>query len=294
MRDRSWLREPLLHFLGLGVALFALYAWIGAGRSDAARAGEIVVSAGRVRSLAETFARQWNRPPTDDELAGLVHDFVREEVLSREAIALGLDRDDTIIRRRLAQKMEFLSDEVATVAEPTEDDLRGYLAAHPERFRVETRLTFDQVFLDRGKRGDSLERDAATMLAALNAPGVAPDVAERGDSRLLPARFDDVSRRDVEAQLGARFAARLDELPVGRFVGPIESGYGAHLVRVDQRTPASTPPLESVRDAVAREWSNAKRVEMKDAQLKALLARYRVTVEPVAPAPEHDRVAGTQ
>src|SRR6185503_3715356 len=290
MPDRSWLREPLLHFLGLGVALFALYAWIGAGRNDGARAGEIVVSAGRVRSLAETFARQWSRPPTDDELAGLARDFVREEVLSREAIALGLDRDDTIVRRRLAQKMEFLSDEVATVVAPTDDDLRGFLAAHPERFRLGARLTFDQVFLDRGTRGDALERDAAAMLAALNAPGAAPDVAQLGDSRLLPAHFEDVPRRDVEAQLGAR----LDELPLGRFVGPIESGYGAHLVRVDRRTPASTPPFELVRDAVAREWSDAKRVEMKEVQLQALLARYRVTVEPVAPAPEHDRVAGAQ
>jgi hypothetical protein len=286
----SWFREPLLHFLALGAALFALYTAVAAHSRDGAAAREIVVTQGRIRSLAETFARQWRRPPSDEELAGLVRDFVREDVLAREATALGLDRDDTIVRRRLAQKMEFLFDDVAAMVVPSDDDLASFLAGHPETFRIDSRTTFTQVFVDRAKHGGAFDADVAQLLGELNAAGGDRELATAGDSRMLDVRFEALSRRDVEAQFGVRFAARLEELPLGRFEGPVESGYGAHLVRVESRSPARRPALEEVREAVARDWSAAKRRELKDARLQGLLARYVVTVEPVADEPE--RVAG--
>lgn len=283
---RRVLAEPLLHFLALGAAMFWLYAALG----DHAGAGpELVVSAGRIRGLAEAFTRRSNRPPSDDELAGLVRDYVRDEVLAREASALGLDRDDAVVRRRLAQKMEFLADE-APVAAPTDAELREFVAAHPDRFRAEARVSFDQVLLDRLARGDGLEPAAARLLAILEQPGAAPDPATLGDGRMLPAHYDDLTRGDVEAQFGASFAARLDELPEGRFVWPVESGYGPHLVRVVRRTPAFVPELTAIRDDVAREWDAAKRVDAKEARYQTLLARYRVTIEPAEP----DRVAATE
>jgi hypothetical protein len=285
------MREPLLHFLAVGAALFGLYAWLGGGGGDGARASEIVVTRGRIESLVETFARPRHRAPAEDELAGLVRDFVREEVLAREAIALGLDRDDTVVRRRLAQKMEFLSEDDAATTEPTDDELRAFLAAHPEQFRLDSRISFTQVFLDRERRGDALEADAAKLLAALNAPGIAPDPTTPGDGRMLEAHFENVGRADVEARFGADFVARLEQLPLGRFEGPVESGYGVHLVRVARHTPASIPALDEVRDAVAREWSAAKRLEAKERRLQAILARYRVTVEGGG-AEEPDRIAG--
>ena len=285
-------REPLFHFLVLGAALFALYAWAGARRGDTAVGGEIVVTAGRIRSLAETFSRQWSRPPSQDELTGLVRDFVREEVLAREAMAIGLDRDDTIVRRRLAQKMEFIADDTATVGEPTDDDLHAFLSTHPERFRVDARFTFDQILLDRMARGGTIEGDAAKLLAVLNEPGVAPDLAMLGDSRMLDAHFEDTSRRDVEARFGAGFVARLEELPIGRFEWPVESGYGPHLVRVRSRTPAHLPSLDEVRADVEREWSAAKGRERKEAHLQTLLSRYRVTIE--SAAHDTDRVAAVK
>jgi hypothetical protein len=280
-----------LHFLVLGAGLFVLYALIGSHRSESNASNQIVVTAGRLRSLAETFSRQWNRPPSEDELSGLVRDFVRQEVLAREAVALGLDRDDTIVRRRLAQKMDFLSDDIASAATPTDEELQTYLAAHPERFRVEARFTFDQVFLDRGKRGDRLEADVAKLQAALNAPGAALDLATLGDSRLLETHFEDVGRREVEANFGARFTERLETLPTGRFEWPVESGYGLHLVRVERRTPAHVPMLEAVRDSVVREWSEAKRAETKEAHLQSLMARYHVVIEAGATPLEPDRMA---
>lgn len=268
------LAEPLFHFALLGAALFGLYA--GLGRAPAGDDGRIIVTQGRVRSLAETFRRQWSRPPSEEELTDLVRDFVREEVLMREAVALGLDRDDTIIRRRLAQKMEFLSEDLVAMVAPREDDLRAFLVAHPERFRTETRFTFSQIHLDPQKRGAALAGDAAALLREARSGG---DARLVGDSRLLDAEQRDVARNDVEASFGSSFAARLAEIPLGFWEGPIPSSYGVHLVRVERRQLGHIPPLADVREAVAREWTAARRVALKTAQLQGLLARYRVTIE---------------
>lgn len=282
---RRWLREPLVHFLLIGLALFGLYVGTGSGRPDADTVSrEIVVTQGRVRSLGETFARQWNRPPSREELDGLVVGFVREEVLMREAQALGLDRDDTIVRRRLAQKMEFLTEDLVTT-EPPEDTLRAHLALHTERFTEDYRVTFSQVFLDPGARGRSLDEDASRLLRRLNEPGEAPDPGTIGDSRMLEPRLENVRRQDVEAQFGTEFADTLEGVPVGRWIGPLPSGYGVHLVRVEARTPGRLPPFEDVREDVAREWAAAKRLELKEAQYRALLQRYRVTMEPPSTRP---------
>jgi hypothetical protein len=131
---RRLAREPLLHFLLLGGVIFGVFALVS--RNDASRPGEIVVTEGRIASLGTAFARVWHRPPTGPELDGLMRDYVRDEVLAREALALGLDRDDTIIRRRLRQKLEFVSEDVAALAEPTEEQLHTYLKQHPDAFRA--------------------------------------------------------------------------------------------------------------------------------------------------------------
>ena len=270
------LAEPVLHFLLLGAGLFGLHSALGRAPDQDAAAAEVVVSRGRIAALAETFARQWGRPPSGDELSALVQDFVREEVLMREALLLGLDRDDTIVRRRLAQKMEFLSEDLVSTLVPGEDDLRAFLAAHPERFRTETRLTFSQVHLDPLKRGARLEADAAALLGTLRAGLVA---MMPGDSRMLEAEQRDLTSREVEATFGSAFAARLAELPLDTWEGPIASSYGVHLVRVERRLVGAVPALDDVREAVAREWTAARRVELKTVQLQELLARYRVTIE---------------
>jgi len=149
---RKLVREPLVQFLLLGAALFALDAWLRPSAAPTANA-EIVVSEARIRNLAQNFRRTWQRPPTRVELEGLVEAHVREEVFYREALALGLERDDAIIRRRLQQKMEFVSEEAAALAKPTDEDLSAYLKTHAEAFRTEPRATFAQVYLDPRKRG---------------------------------------------------------------------------------------------------------------------------------------------
>lgn len=209
------LKEPLLHFLLLGAGLFIAYGLMSTPGSRAA-SGQIVVTVGHVEHLAAGFAKTWQRPPTDAELKGLVDDWVREEIATREAIALGLDRDDTVIRRRLRQKLDFVSEDIAAQTEPTDADLNAYLKAHPESFRVEPRFTFRQVYLNPAKHGDTLARDAAQVLAQLQQAGGMADVSALGDSLLLENQFAAVPagagreavRRAIRGGVGWRSQAR--------------------------------------------------------------------------------------
>jgi hypothetical protein len=284
------LKEPLLHFLLLGVVLFLAYGVMQKpGRSD--EPGEIVVTQGEIEHLAAGFARTWQRPPGAGELAGLVRDRVREEVYYREAMAMGLDKDDTVIRRRLRQKMEFISDDIAARAEPAEADLNAYLQAHPDAFRVEPRYTFEQVYLNPQKHGDKLARDAAQLRAQLNQGGDTFDPLALGDSTMLEHRFTSVPVSEVAKQFGETFSAKLPELAQGQWQGPVESGYGVHLVLVSERTEGHLPALAEVRDAVRREWDNARRLEANDRFYQELLKRYTVTIESTGSAAEQKKVA---
>ncbi|MEP6669338.1 MAG: peptidylprolyl isomerase [Chthoniobacter sp.] len=271
------LREPLLHFLLLGAVIFAAYGMVSKrGNSEP---GKIVISEGQVAAMAEGFARTWRRPPTREEIDGLIRDRVQEEVYSREAVALGLDKDDTIIRRRLRQKMEFLTDDVAALAEPTDDDLGAYLQAHADTFRTQRCFTFRHVYLNPERHGENLARDAGKLLAQMQQSGAQADVSELGDSFLLEHTFQSLQASETVKQFGEKFAARLGELPTGRWEGPIESGYGVHLVYVGERQEGRVPALAEVRDAVRREWANTRRLEMNEKFYRELLKRYDVAIE---------------
>ena len=282
---KSLLREPLVQFLLLGAALFVLDAWLRPAAVPVAST-EIVVSETRIGNLAQNFRRTWQRPPTREELDGLVESYVREEVLYREALALGLDRDDAIIRRRMQQKMEFVSDEAAALARPTDEELEAYLKAHAETFRVEPRATFVQVYLDPRKRGPTLQADAKRLRETLERAGPTADPARAGDAlMLLEARYEDVPQSELARLFGAEFAQALVKQPIGAWVGPIASGYGVHLVRVEALTSGGVPALNDVRPLVEREWANAKRQALARAFYEKLRAKYTVTVR----MPEADK-----
>jgi hypothetical protein len=272
------LREPFFHFLLLGALLFGLYQWFG-GPGATATGGDIVVTQGRIRNLTETFARTWQRPPTAEELNGLIEDYIREEVLYREGVALGLDRDDTIIRRRLRQKLEFVSEDAASAVEPTDAELAEYLAKNADDYRVESQLTFTQVFLDPAKRGDRFDTDAAALLDVLRNRGDKVDPATLGDSLMLEPHYVLATEADIARLFGSEFEAQLREQPLGEWVGPLKSGYGAHLVWVGARTPGRMAQLAEVRDEVARDWAARRRLELLEAQYQALRSRYQVRIE---------------
>jgi parvulin-like peptidyl-prolyl isomerase len=279
---RGLLREPLLHFLLLGALLFAVDAWrrpperVGAG-------GEIVVTEARVRTLAQNFARTWQRPPTREELDGLVESYVREEVMVREALALGLDRDDAIIRKRLQQKVEFVSDQAAALAAPSDAELEAYLAKNADAFRREPRVTFVQVYLDPARRGAALQADAERLRERLAAKSI--DIRKAGDSlMLLQSRYDNAPQGEVARLFGTEFAEQLVKQQPGAWAGPLLSGYGAHLVLVETITPGGTPTLDEVRPLVEREWTNAKRRELAQEWYASLRSKYKVNIQMPAAA----------
>jgi len=271
----TWLREPLLHFLVLGALLFWLAAALGGPAGG--RADRIVLTAGDVGQLEAGFERTRQRAPSADELAGLLEDRIREEVLYREALALGLDRDDTIVRRRMRQKMEFLSEDLS-VAEPSEADLERWLAGHREAFRLEPRVAFRQVYLSRDRRGEAVRADAERVLAELRGAGDGTDPAALGDPLPLPGEASDLSASEVARLFGAAFSARVLELAPGGWEGPVESAYGLHLVRVERRVDARDPALEEVRDAVAREWLAERREQAREDLYRELRSRYEVEI----------------
>jgi hypothetical protein len=272
-----WLREPLLHFLLIGAALFLLHRVLNGGETDAP--GEIVVTEARVEALAENFARTWMRPPTAQELKGLVDDYVAEEIYYREAIAMGLDADDIVIRRRLRQKMEFISEDLSSAVPPTDAQLQEYLDQHAEKFLEPPRLTFQQVFLSTEKRGAAARNDAEKLLTELQAGRGPASAADAGDPTLLPPAMESASLQDIGNTFGSEFAPAVEEAPVGQWVGPVQSGYGLHLVRVDRREAGTMPTLAEIRPIVQREWEAERRSDVTVSLLATLRARYDVRVE---------------
>lgn len=274
---KKLLHEPLVHFLLLGLLVFAGFRF--ASRSEVGEPGQIVVTQAQIESLVTGYTRTWQRRPTTLELEVLIREYIREEVCTREAMALGLDKDDSVIRRRLRQKLEFIFDSVASQVEPTDEELAQYLKTHAKAFHGERQFTFSQVYLDPQKHGESLTRDVAQMLTQLRLAGLKADLSPMGDSLLLEQTFAAVPAGEVSKQFGEKFMTKLVDLPLGEWSGPIESGYGVHLVLVTQRSDGEMRALAEVRDTVRRDWLNAQRSETNEKFYQALLKRYTVTIE---------------
>ena len=279
---KKLIREPFLHFLLLGVLIFTAHRFLSQRIDDGPQ--RIVITQGQITSIIIGFSRTWQRPPTREQMEGLIRDRVREEVYYREALAMGLDRDDAIIRRRLQQKLEFVTDDVAAPAEPTDAELAEYLKTHADVFRIDRRFTFSQVYLDPSKHGNNLVQDATQLMTQLRRQGRDADLSSVGDPFLLERWIEAAPTTEIGKQFGEKFAAKLGDVPVGQWYGPVESGYGMHLVFVEERIEGRLPELAEVRDAVRREWTNARRLESNEKFFQSLLKHYTVTIEKPDPA----------
>ena len=271
------MREPLLHFLLLGAGLFVVYGWVGSRGGGAG--GQILITEGRIAHLVAGFEGIHQRPPEAGELDGLIEEAIREEIFYREARALGLDQDDTIVRRRLMQKLEFVSEDVVPVPEPSDAQLRAYLQANPDRFRVETRYSLQQVYLNPQRHGPRLADDIASALTELQRRGATADAGQVGDPFLLEHRFEDVPASELTRLFGANFEGALRTLPTKAWQGPVSSGYGVHLVRIDHRDDGRAATLQDVSSEVRREWIYDQRKQMNERFYADLRKRYEVTVE---------------
>ena len=270
---RRMLREPLLHFFALGALIFLLFSWFN--RSALNAPDEVIVDRAQVNILVAQFQRLWQRPPTSAETRQLVDRWVREEILYREGLSLGLDENDTVVRRRIAQKMDFIAGGM-TPPQPTEAELAEWLSAHRDQYRVEPTYTLLQVYFDPARQGDGLHQRLEKLANSLGESHGVP----AGDATALPQRLVSADTGELARTFGKDFADSLDGLPVGRWLGPIASSYGLHLVRIEAMTPGRDAALEEVRRAVARDWSTAKTDELNEKFYETVRAHYTVRIDP--------------
>ena len=271
---KALLKNPLVHFVAIGAVILLLYGLLRGSRVDDTR--RIEVSEQRIARLREMWLAQWKRPPTEAELDGLIDSFIREEVLYREALAMGLDRDDTVVRRRLAQKIEFLADDLATRSEPLPEELERFLEDNLERYQIPGRVSFSHIYFSADRRGEAFESDALDALQKIEA-GASPD--EHGDPFMLQRDYPSRSEREVAELFGSEFAESLFTLSAGSWQGPVRSSYGAHLVLVRERTESRAPELADVSDRVKNDLLSERRRAANEALVESLKERYQIVVE---------------
>ncbi len=277
MSIKNLWREPLVHFLLIGAALFLFYDLTREQSIEAPK--HIEVNSGQVEQLAANFKRTWMRPPTESELTSLVENHVREEVFYREALVMGLDQNDPMVRRRMRMKLEFILEDLST-EEVTDDVLTAFLQRHSGKFRTQPQVSFQQLYLNPDKRRD-LVAEAETMLTSLN-DGAAPESV--GDPTLLPADYRLATQSEIARSFGERFALDVVELTPGDWTGPFYSPYGGHLLKVSERVEARLPALADIRALVEREYLAQRRKEQKNLAYQKLREGYQVTIEPLKSA----------
>ncbi len=284
---RRLLREPLVHFLALGALLFALWG-MGGGCDPGSR--RIVVGPDEIGHLKSTFEAASGRLPTEPELQGLIAEHIRNEVFYREAVAEGLDREDPIVRQRLRQKMELRITGMADIPEPTDARLDAWLGEHADRYRTEARVSMRQILVKREPGSRDGEGEARRLLEDLRA-GHDPPATGPMDEAGLPVELHEAPVPEIAELFGSAFAAALEPLGPGVWQGPIESGYGWHLVRVEARDEGRLPALDEIREALRRDWTAAQAAARLEEAYQQMLARYTVRIEG-EPAGDGQAVAG--
>lgn len=265
------LREPLLHFAVFAVILFVVYAILNDDAPPPPSQDAILISQDDARALAQQFAGVWNRQPVQEELDTLIASYVDEEVLVREALKLGLDRNDPVIRNRLRQKMMFLAESESQTLVPDDTVLEQHLQANPERFSNPGQITFQQVYL-----GETPSQEAVRQSSALLADG--QDPAQVGANTLLPVAMEAALPQQVDRLFGTGFFESMAQVADTEWAGPIRSGYGLHLVRITDRVAPLQPSLSEVRDDVLADWRREQSQILADAYLAALRDTYDIAL----------------
>jgi hypothetical protein len=282
------LREPLVHFMFIGVAIYLLYG-VFAEPVPEADDKTIVVTAGEVEWMQTAWQKRWNRPPTAEEFDGLIQQYIKETVLYREALTMGLNKHDQVIRRRLAQKLEFLAKDLVALTPPTEAELQNYFDEHQERYQEPVLYTFTQVFIDPDKRGDTTLDDAEAIKANLILKGDAvEDPGALGDDFMLQNYYPEKDVVEIQKLFGSGFTESLVELSPGQWHGPVLSGYGVHLVYISSVSEPPAPEFAALRERVVQDWTMEKGEELNDKFYASLRDQYTVVIE--EPAAE-DKVA---
>jgi peptidyl-prolyl cis-trans isomerase C len=275
-----FMREPLLHFLVAGLALFVVYRALHPIPEQPGDGKRIVITDDDLHQLQIAWRAQWQRFPTPDEMRGLVNGRIREEILYREALALGLEKGDTIVKRRLAQKMEFLADDISSLREPRTDELKAWFEQNRERFALPALVSFHHVYFSPDRRGSQAREDAVAGLQKLAAGAVNEQDTPRelGDPFMFQDYYAERSRDQVANIFGTEFTKALFALKPGSWQGPIESGLGWHLVLVDAIVPGRVPAFDEIAADVKARWIDEQRADMRSRTFELMKARYEIVL----------------
>jgi peptidyl-prolyl cis-trans isomerase C len=278
------IREPLVHFLLIGFVVFVVYGVLNHGKS-ANISHQIVLTLDDMKQLDASFVSQWSRQPTAQEFNGLLESFVRQEILYREGLAMGLDKDDTIVKRRMAQKMEFLSEDVAAAHEPTTRELQEWFAKNSQQLALPGRATFRHLFFGFDRRGQKAQTDADSALARISGlPEDSPIAMSQADPFMFQNYYADRDPEQLAKEFGPDFAAAIFKLKAGSWQGPIESAYGWHLIWIESATPGRIPSFVEIQDDVKTAWLADQKAEQWRMSYAKLRAQYDVVV--LQPTPE--------
>jgi len=288
------LHEPLIHFLFLGAFLFGAYGWAERGRGGVEQPRQIQLSLGDLSQLTLLFQAQWRRQPTEDEFRRMVENKVEGEVLYREGLAMGLDKDDEIVKRRIAQKMQFLAEDVAASHVPTTAELKTWFDRNRQKFALPSRLSFRHLYFAPDRRGTRAKDDAADALAKLAGQ---PEDAKLAQALADPFMFQDYYRDRAPDYLGKefgpQFALAVEKLRPGSWQGPIESGFGWHLVYVDTLVPGRVPAFEEIEGDVKTAWLSEQKATAWEKAYKDMRAKYVVLLPTPPEAQTVERIAAT-
>jgi hypothetical protein len=272
-RLKKIMREPLVHFLLIGAGLFLLFNFTNGPADD--QSNRIVVTPGQVEQMAARFTGSRMRPPTEQEIAVLIENHLRDEIYYREALTMGLDKDDALIRRRMRQKLEFILEDLSAQADPSDEELTDFMQQHMDRYRLEARVSFKQIYLNPDRREDVVGA-AREILARLHG---GTDPMTLGDPIMVEHTFTFASESEIKRAFGNSFVQHIVKLEPGDWVGPVLSGLGEHLVLVSERRDGRMPELAEVRAVVERDWLAQRGRELKDITFRKLLEGYEVIME---------------
>jgi len=277
-----WLRETLLHFLLIGIALFGAYSYMHRGRGGVESSRQIALTFDELRQMDMYFESQWHRQPTPAEFQALVEDKVREEVLYREGLAMGLDKDDEIVKRRMAQKMQFLAEDVAAAHEPSNAELKAWFEKNSNKFALPSRYSFRHLYFSSDKRGKNAQEDAVKTLAKIaDQPEDSKLAVSLADPFMFQDYYGDRAPEALAKEFGPQFVVALEKLKPGSWQGPIESGYGWHLVFVDTVIPGRIPAFEEMEPDVKTAWLGEQKATAWQKAYAEMRAKYTVFI----PAP---------
>ncbi len=279
---RNWIREPLVHLFVLGLAVFGLHAALNRAPEPAQDDPYLVeVSSADIEWFRTMWKKRMGREPTAEDLRGQVNQVIRERILEREAVEMGLDKDDVVVRRRLAQKMEFLFKDLSALAQPSDEDLREYLEQNRGQYETPMQMTFTQVFFNTDKRGvERAEQAVKAFLESGEAGGANPSADHQlGDASMLPAHCEKCDARAVQGRFGTAFAETVETLSPGSWHGPVMSGYGVHAVYVEDRSDPRLPAFDEIKDRLQADWISEKQRMLAQKAYQELRSQYRVLLE---------------